>query len=194
MTKGNSGQFLSGEHRSPATEFTKGMTPWNKGIVYSQILGEKHPRWSGGKPNCLDCNKKLGAYTSKRCRTCYFRSDDIKKQIKNMCSNRGEMSGDKHHNWKGGVSSKDKLERSKFRQTLQRVIFIRDNYTCQICDQYGGHLQVDHIKKWSEYPELRFDKNNCRTLCMACHYYITFKRKLPSGVVWGHNLNKRIAS
>ena len=63
-----------------------------------------------------------------------------------------------------------------------------------MCDQVGGSLSVDHIKSWANYPELRFREDNCRTLCMACHYYITFKRKLPQGVVWGHGLNKRITS
>jgi hypothetical protein len=104
------------------------------------------------------------------------------------------MSGESNPNWKGGISSADKLERTRFRKTLQKIILQRDDYTCQICLVRGGNLQIDHIKRWSEYPELRFDMNNCRTACMACHYYVTFKRKLPEGVIWGHNLNRRIAS
>jgi hypothetical protein len=99
-------------------------------------------------------------------------------------------TGNKVGTWKGGISTADRLERLKFRREMQAKIFFRDNYTCQICDEYGGKIQVDHIKKWSEYPELRFVESNCRTLCMACHYYITFKRVLPKGQVWGHNLNK----
>lgn len=93
-----------------------------------------------------------------------------------------------------GITPTDKLERTKFRKIMQMNIFKRDNFTCQFCDQYGGYLQIDHIKGWAEYPELRFEPSNCRTLCMACHYYITFKRKLPQGVIWGHNLSRRIAS
>lgn len=93
-----------------------------------------------------------------------------------------------------GVTPQNKLEREKFRKQLQMLIFQRDDFTCQICEVRGGNLQVDHIKRWAEYPELRFEKDNCRTVCMACHYYITFKRNLPEGVVWGHNLNRRITS
>jgi 5-methylcytosine-specific restriction endonuclease McrA len=54
----------------------------------------------------------------------------------------------------------------------------RDNYTCISCRIKGGwnkelkkdiKLEVDHIKSFSEYPELRFDTNNGRTLCRDCH-------------------------
>jgi hypothetical protein len=48
-------------------------------------------------------------------------------------------------------------------------ILKRDNYTCQICYRHGGNLNVHHIRKWSEYPELRFDINNGITLCVDCH-------------------------
>lgn len=102
--------------------------------------------------------------------------------------------GETYWNWKGGITKEGKLERFKFYKTVQRSIFLRDNYTCQICDQYGGNLQVDHIKPWAEFPELRFVKSNCRTLCMACHYYITFKKKIPDGITWGHTLSRGILS
>lgn len=104
------------------------------------------------------------------------------------------MVGKEHPNWKGGITSLDRRERIKFRQLLHAKILARDNYTCQICDQYSGNLSVDHIKSWADYPESRFEEENCRTLCMACHYYVTFKRKLPKGVIWGHNLNRRMTS
>lgn len=106
---------------------------------------------------------------------------------------RPDISGSNSSAWKGGITLVMKLERTKFRQQVQMLVLQRDDFTCQICDARGGNLQVDHIKRWADYPELRFELSNCRTVCMACHYYITFKRKLPQGVVWGHNLNRRIA-
>lgn len=155
-------------------QFKKGHKSWNTGLHIDTAgvfveghkinLGRKHP-------------KEFGEKVSNR--------------------NRGReitYKGDKHWNWKGGITTEDKKLRMKFRLNLMPIILERDSYTCQICEQYGGELQVDHIKSWAEYPELRFEESNCRTLCMACHYYITFKRKIPKGVVWGHNLSRRIES
>lgn len=105
---------------------------------------------------------------------------------------RPDIVGEKNPMWKGGVKSQNDMDRVKFRKQVQQLVLQRDNYTCQVCDQYSGNLQVDHIKSWADFPDLRFELDNCRTLCMACHYYVTFKRKMPKGIVWGHNLKQRI--
>lgn len=53
-------------------------------------------------------------------------------------------------------------------------VYKRDNHTCQQCGTKGGCgkrvvLNADHIKKFSDYPELRFELSNGRTLCIDCH-------------------------
>lgn len=52
---------------------------------------------------------------------------------------------------------------------FRTAVFKRDNYTCQLCGQRGGRLQVDHIKPYCAFPELRTDISNGRTLCVSCH-------------------------
>lgn len=51
----------------------------------------------------------------------------------------------------------------------RKAVFDRDDYTCQICKERGGKLNADHIKPFKYFPELRYDINNGRTLCVPCH-------------------------
>ena len=72
--------------------------------------------------------------------------------------------------WKGGITEENK----KLRTSLEFVkwrndVFSRDDYTCQICGKKGGVLNAHHIKKFSEYPSLRFVVKNGVTVCKDCH-------------------------
>lgn len=93
-------------------------------------------------------------------------------------------------NWKGGHNRQSfrigRASRAEFNREIKEVILKRDNYECQICDS-KENLQVDHIQSWAEYVELRFSVDNCRTLCMNCHYKITNGKDLDKDKVWGHN-------
>ena len=91
--------------------------------------------------------------------------------------------------WQEFSNGESYRQRRLFRRLLQKDVFERDNYTCQMCGQYGGDLQVDHIQSWSDFIDRRFDIDNCRTLCTQCHYLITFGKPMPCSVTaWGHNL------
>ena len=177
------------------TRFPLGHIPWNKGLVGVQVstrkgkkcrkhtdeekikIGltmqkEKHWNWKGGKPKCSDCGKTLSGYKNKKCSHC-----------KGL---RGELSP----RWKGGLRGDDYLQRRRFRFIMQKQVFERDNYMCQLCGAKGD-LQVDHIQSWADYVELRFCIDNCRTLCKSCHYQITYGRPIPDkSMEWGHNLGK----
>jgi len=67
-----------------------------------------------------------------------------------------------------------RIRYSKKMQDWRRSVFKRDNWTCQICGARNGNgkkiiLNADHIKRFADYPELRFDLDNGRTLCVECH-------------------------
>lgn len=93
------------------------------------------------------------------------------------------MQKEKNPNWRGGIALQARFNED-YRKWRSRV-FARDNYTCQVCDAYGVYLHADHLKNYADYPELRYDVNNGRTLCVPCHYYVTFKKKMPNGIIWG---------
>lgn len=161
--------FKKGYRASQKTEFNIGIQPWNFGTKGVMPSGKARYNYKGGKPNCLDCSVKLADYSSKRCKSC------VKK-------------GERSSNWKGGITPQSRQERLAFRKNYLLKVFERDKYTCQFCLQVGVYLQVDHIKSWAGYPELRFNLDNCRTLCMKCHYKLTFGKEMPLHVkVWGYN-------
>ena len=84
--------------------------------------------------------------------------------------------GEKNHNWAGGVSD----ERNELRRELRewsRDVLMRDNFTCVMCHSVGTRLEAHHIKKFSDYPELRLDINNGVTLCIPCHILVTCKEQ-----------------
>lgn len=93
-----------------------------------------------------------------------YSSVEMKKKMSNI------QKGEKSYWWKGGktnilISIRNSSEYRQWRT----IIFERDNYTCIWCNKKGGKLNADHIKSFALYPELRFDIDNGRTLCIDCH-------------------------
>ncbi len=54
-------------------------------------------------------------------------------------------------------------------KAFRLLVLKRDNFTCQWCGIKGGYLEVDHIKPFAYFPELRFELSNARVLCPNCH-------------------------
>lgn len=69
----------------------------------------------------------------------------------------------------GRSSEAARLRGSSSYRRWRRSVFVRDDFTCQICGQRGGDLNADHIKPFALFEELRFDLSNGRTLCLSCH-------------------------
>lgn len=159
----------------PHQGFQKGHIPFNKGkkTLYK----------------CSDCSKELSRKRN-RCQPChlifmrsrntYERTLEYKKKIS------AGKQGVSLENWSGFISPSKKLLRDQFRKRVGGKVLERDDYTCQLCGERGGQLHVDHIERWADNEEKRFDPDNCRTLCQSCHYKITFGREKPKDLRWGY--------
>jgi hypothetical protein len=78
--------------------------------------------------------------------------------------------GDKHWNWKGGITSENSIIRNSINyRTWRKKVFRRDKYTCQKCNKKGGKLNAHHIKPFCNHKNLRFNIENGMTLCKQCH-------------------------
>ena len=80
---------------------------------------------------------------------------------------RGKFLGADNPNWKGGEWAHDP-ERNRFRaKQWSKAIRERDGKCVECgCEE---NLHAHHIKRWKDYPELRYDLSNGVTLCEPCH-------------------------
>ena len=162
----NYGRKLSEEHRKKISEGVKriGSGKWMIGKKHSEETRRKMSLLRIGHKCLPETREKIGA----------------KKRDKPLYAMRGE----KHPNWKGGIERENGRLRKSLEYRLWRdAVLKRDNYICRFCGKRGGKLQVDHIKPFASYPELRFAIDNGRTLCISCH------RKTPT---WGFRGNNHL--
>lgn len=143
--------------------------------------------WSIRKHNprgCLACGKDVRnpkKYCGLTCRNkSYLGKKHTSETIKKMSkAKQGYVpaklfqAGDKHPNW---IADRKQINRRWWPENKiwRLAILKRDNYQCQICNirsSKGNRItfDVDHIKPWSRFPDLRFELSNGRTLCRPCH-------------------------
>jgi len=81
-----------------------------------------------------------------------------------------KIRGNKHPNWKGGVSSLVQIQYHSLEyKQWRKAVFERDNYTCQTCDKIKCYLEAHHVKERCNFPELIYNIDNGLTLCKDCH-------------------------
>lgn len=130
---------------------------------------------------CLVCKKKFSKeqmYYKERkyCNhICYaemkrIRGDRVNWTEEMRANFSRRQKGSANPAWKGGLTK----GRTKELNTIQykrfkELLLKRDNYKCVTCKS-KEKLQIDHVKPWKLYAELRFDPSNAQILCAPCHY------------------------
>ncbi len=60
----------------------------------------------------------------------------------------------------------------------RRLVFKRDDFTCQVCGERGASLHAHHLRSWAKHPETRFEVSNGLTVCAKiCHAMKDRERK-----------------
>ena len=169
------------------THFKKGATSWNKGLKQSEEHRQKNKTshiglksWKKGKKETRIgvLEKQSKSHIGQKAWNKGLKMPEemrIKMRVK-----KPNATGEKSHLWRGGITPINQSVRASLEYKLWRTaVFERDNYTCIWCgNNESGNLNADHIKRFSDFPELRFSINNGRTLCIPCHRTTeTFGRK-----------------
>ena len=123
-----------------------------------KLAGEKNPFW--GKKHSEETLKIISSKLKGRT-NCF-------KGVK-----REKQSGENHWKWISDRSLVKKGERNMHDPLVKqwrKQVKDRDGWACRIADNNcDGRLEVHHILRWSEFPELRYQINNGITLCHAHH-------------------------
>ena len=149
----------------------KNRCPLHRGCKYSVY----EEGLSYDKPlRCSDCKKPIyrGSEKCKSCSQKITRQDkyciDCGKQITRLAKNRCLPCHNKKQD-KGLSTERIKFNNSDSWNKIRIACFVKDNYTCQICDNRGGYLNAHHIHSYHKYPLLRLNLKNLITLCWDCH-------------------------
>ncbi len=71
-------------------------------------------------------------------------------------------------------------------------VFTRDGWKCVMCPSKEG-IEAHHIKRWVDFPKLRYVNSNGVTLCKNCHEMVTNKEHLYEEQFTRHIAQAKIA-
>lgn len=137
---------------------------------------------------CKNCNKtffvkKKGSWKTRK--YCSIKCSNLSKigrivifttqWKKKLSLSAQKRTGEKSPRWKGGKTPiNERIRKSLAYQVWRKQVIKKNKFLCQTC-RSKENLQVDHIKPFAIFIELRFDINNGQVLCKNCHKIKTKK-------------------
>lgn len=157
----------TGNRKPNQTSFKKGITPWNRGLTKEtdermKVNGENNSLTS--RIQYLNGRKPWNRGLTKRTDSRVCDLAKTKSGVATVC-------GEKHGNWRGGISYKYNGEPypSYFDEELKKQVRKRDELKCQNCgicqSKLKRSLDVHHI----DGDKNNLSLNNLISYCRSCH-------------------------
>lgn len=131
---------------------------------------ESNPNFKGGDINCScdNCGKEINVKRHRyKIHKYHYCSQDCKAKHQQVI-----LVGKNNPFYKLDLSEEDrvKLRCIDGYNTWRRLVYERDNYTCQCCsNDKGGNLEAHHLDGYNWCKEKRTNVDNGVTLCEICH-------------------------
>ena len=148
------------EYRLQLSLAHRGIFAGDKHPLYGKI-GKEHPFF--GRHHTQESIELI-----RKSRLGIRRTEESKRKQKES------ISGNKHWNWKGGISCEPYSP--TFNQQLKDRIRVRDNFICQKCGtpelEFNQRLTIHHI----DYNKKNSEESNLVSLCNKCNFQVNRDR------------------
>lgn len=151
-----------------STESRMKMSQAQKGKKLSKETRGKMSLARMGHPTSEETKLKISIANSGRKFT-----DESRKRMSISHLVDKKMAGEKHPNWihdRTKIKTYPDKRKDANYEYWNKQCRERDSNKCKMGNEKcGGRLEVHHILRWHDYPELRYDLNNGITLCKNHH-------------------------
>lgn len=169
----SSKRWQNEEYRKEMSEKHKGQIKVNKG---------KHIQLNTGRTHFK--KGEVSIFKGKH----HTEESNLKNKLKHL----GMMTGERHWNWRGGITPEShELRNTPAYKEWRKTVYKRDYWTYQICGQKGGNIRANHIKKFADCPELRFEISNGIVICRECALFWVVRREKDWESYFNFNLETR---
>ena len=139
-----------------------------KGKKLSKNTRQKISKANLGKKRTEETRQKLSKANLGKNNNMYGKhhTEETKRKLSKL------FSGENNPSWNPNLTDEDREigRRIPGYKEWRKLVYNRDNYTCQICkDKSGGNLVAHHIEGYNYNKDLRITLENGVTLCEKCH-------------------------